>query len=67
MKTAPLLAREFPVGQRVRLADLARNPYPVLKRLQQEEPVSWIEELQLWFVTRRADVDRKSTRLNSSH
>jgi cytochrome P450 len=35
---------------------LARNPYSILKQLQQEEPVSWIEELNLWFITRRADI-----------
>jgi cytochrome P450 len=40
----------------VRLTDLARNPYPILRQLQQQEPVSWIEELNLWFVTRRADM-----------
>ena len=41
---------------RVSLAALAEDPYPILRKLQQEEPVSWIEELHLWLVTRRADV-----------
>ncbi len=45
----------FPVGSRVRLEELSRDPYPVLKALQEREPVSWVPELQAWFVTRRAD------------
>jgi cytochrome P450 len=48
--------RHFPLGSRVRLADLSHNPYPTYQNLQQEEPVSWIAELGLWFVTRRADI-----------
>src|SRR5258708_10240378 len=45
----------FPLGSRVRLAALSRDPYPVLKALQEQEPVSWVAESQAWFVTRRAD------------
>ena len=43
----------FPLGSRVQLEVLSRDPYPVLKALQ--EPVSWVPEAQAWFVTRRAD------------
>lgn len=46
----------FPLGASVRLEDLDRNPYPLLRRLQQQEPVSWVPELEMWFVTMRADV-----------
>jgi cytochrome P450 len=45
----------FPLGNQVRLEELSCNPYPVLKALQKQEPVSWVGELQAWFVTRRAD------------
>lgn len=49
-------AKNFPVGSRVLLATLADNPYPLFHDLQAHESVSWIEEIGLWFVTRRADV-----------
>ena len=45
----------FPLGSRVQLETLSRDPYPVLKALQEEEPVSWVPESQAWFVTRRSD------------
>lgn len=48
--------QQYPLGSRVRLADLSRNPYPILKELQTHEPLSWIPEQRLWFVTRRADM-----------
>ena len=46
----------FPVGASVRLADLDRDPYPILARLREEEPVSWVPETSMWFVTRRSDI-----------
>jgi cytochrome P450 len=33
------------------------DPYPVLARLRREQPVSWSAELEMWVVTRWADVD----------
>ncbi len=45
----------FPLGSRVQLETLSRDPYPVLKALQEQEPVSWVAESQAWFVTRRTD------------
>ena len=45
----------FPLGSRVRLETLSRDPYPMLKALQEQEPVSWVAESQAWFVTRRSD------------
>jgi cytochrome P450 len=45
----------FPLGNQVRLEVMRRNPYPILKALQEEEPVSWAEEFQAWFVTQRSD------------
>jgi cytochrome P450 len=44
------------VEQRVRLADLAINPYPILARLRATTPVAWVEESRMWFVTQRSDV-----------
>ena len=46
----------YPVGSEVRLAALAVDPYPMLARLREREPVSWVEDAQMWFVTRRSDV-----------
>lgn len=48
--------RRFPIGTGIDLDELARDPYPVYARLQAEEPISWIAPLQMWYVTRHADV-----------
>ena len=37
-------------------AELERDPYPLLARLRAEEPVSWMDELEMWLVTRYDDV-----------
>lgn len=47
--------RRFPLGNRVRLEVMCRDPYPVLKALQEQEPISWAAELGARFVTRRTD------------
>ena len=49
---------EFPLGSRVMIAELTRDPYPILAALREAEPVSWIPELGMWFVTTREDVVR---------
>ena len=46
----------FPLGAQVRLADLDADPYPILARLRREEPVTWVPETQMWFLTRRAEI-----------
>ena len=43
----------FPLGAAVTLADLEVNPHPVLARLREGEPVSWLPALGGWLVTRR--------------
>jgi cytochrome P450 len=43
-------------GPRVRLSDLAIDPYPILAGLRETMPVAWVAETQMWFVTRRVDV-----------
>ena len=44
------------MGHRLDLQALAENPYPILNALREREPISWIEPLQMWYVTRREDV-----------
>ena len=43
----------FPLGEAVALADLEADPHPLLARLRQQEPVSWLPALNGWLVTRR--------------
>ena len=43
---------EFPLGAAVTLEQLDRDPHPVLARLREREPVSWIPALDGWLVTR---------------
>ncbi|WP_420449333.1 cytochrome P450 [Candidatus Palauibacter sp.] len=51
-----LKADRFPLGARVRLADLAVDPYPIFAKLRAAEPVTWVPEIGRWFLTRRDDV-----------
>jgi cytochrome P450 len=43
----------FPLGAAVTVADLEGDPHPVLARLREREPVSWLPALGGWLVTRR--------------
>jgi hypothetical protein len=43
---------EFPVGASITLAQLEGDPHPVLARLREREPVSWLPVLDGWLVTR---------------
>ena len=52
----PLHPSRFPLGAQVSLAILDVDPYPVLADLREREPVSWVPETRMWFVTRRRDV-----------
>jgi cytochrome P450 len=45
----------FPLGAAVTIAELSGNPHPVLRRLRESEPVSWLPALGGWLIT-RADV-----------
>lgn len=47
---------QFPIGASVRMADLSADPYETFRDLQESEPVSWIEEIGMWYLTRREDV-----------
>jgi cytochrome P450 len=43
----------FPLGETAALAELEADPHPLLARLRQQEPVSWLPSLNGWLVTRR--------------
>lgn len=38
-------------------ADILADPYPLYRRLQQEQPVFWSEQMDAWVLTRHADVE----------
>ncbi|MFI5659964.1 cytochrome P450 [Streptomyces sp. NPDC051684] len=40
----------------ITVADLERDPYPIYRRLRAEAPVCYVPAVDLWLVTRRADV-----------
>ena len=44
---------EFPIGDAATLEELDANPHPLLSRLREREPVSWVPVLGAWLVTRR--------------
>ncbi len=46
-------ASTFPLGAAVTVAELEAEPYAVLARLREHEPVSWLPALDGWLVTRR--------------
>src|SRR5919199_6153577 len=43
-------------GSTVTVEDLERDPYPIYKQLRDEEPVSYVDSVGLWLVTRWDDV-----------
>jgi cytochrome P450 len=43
----------FPVGAAASLEELDLDPHPLLSRLREREPVSWLPALGGWLVTRR--------------
>jgi cytochrome P450 len=56
----------------VRLESLAIDPYPILAHLRATEPVAWVDDARMWFVTRRSDVlailrDPELYRTDSAH
>jgi cytochrome P450 len=46
-------AAAFPIGAAATLAELETDPHPLLARLREAEPVSWLPALGGWLVTRR--------------
>jgi len=45
------------LGATIEVEELERDPYPAYARLREEEPVSWVESVGLWLVTRWDDVN----------
>jgi cytochrome P450 len=43
----------FPIGAAASLEELDLDPHPLLSRLREREPVSWLPALRGWLVTRR--------------
>jgi cytochrome P450 len=43
----------FPIGAAATLEELDRDPHPLLARLREREPVSWLPALGGWLITRR--------------
>lgn len=46
----------YPLGASIRIEELQHETYRVLTLLQAAEPVSWIDSLGVWYVTRCDDV-----------
>jgi cytochrome P450 len=43
----------FPIGAAASLDELEADPHPLLARLREREPVSWLPALEAWVITRR--------------
>jgi cytochrome P450 len=43
----------FPIGGAATIEELEADPHPLLARLREQEPVSWVPVLGAWLVTRR--------------
>jgi cytochrome P450 len=43
----------FPIGAAATIEQLEADPHPLLARLREREPVSWLPALRAWVVTRR--------------
>jgi cytochrome P450 len=61
------------LGAAVNLDELSRDPYPIFQRLRELEPISWIDHLGMWYVTRYnhvrevlSDAERFTTRFEAS-
>jgi cytochrome P450 len=49
---SPKTREAFPLGATVTLEQLDQDPHPVLAKLREHEPVSWLAALDGWLVTR---------------
>ena len=48
-------------AETISLEDLESDPYPIYERLRAEAPVAWVPSVNLWLVTRAADVEFVTT------
>jgi cytochrome P450 len=53
MTSAAARAEAFPIGASATLDELEADPHPLLARLCEHEPVSWLPAIDGWLVTRR--------------
>jgi cytochrome P450 len=49
-------------AETITVADLELDPYPIYARLRAESPVAWVPAVNLWMVTRAADVETVASR-----
>jgi cytochrome P450 len=49
-------------AESITVEDLDRDPYPIYARLRAESPVAWVPAVNLWMVTRAADVETVASR-----
>ena len=49
--------KNFPVGKQIDIDELSRDPYPIYARLRAQEPVTWIEDFNMYLVARYQDVE----------
>jgi cytochrome P450 len=49
-------------AETITVADLDHDPYPIYARLRAEAPVAWVPAVNLWMVTRAADVETVASR-----
>lgn len=47
---------KYPIGASIDLSTLASDPYPTYAALRENEPVSWVRSLGMYFLTRYDDV-----------
>ena len=52
------MTEQATLGTAITVEELERDPYPAYERLRAEEPVSWVESVGLWLVTRWDDVQQ---------
>lgn len=50
------VAQRFPVGSSIDLESFSADPHPTFARMRRSEPVSWVPALDIFYVTRHADV-----------
>ena len=48
-------------AEAITVDQLDADPYPIYARLRQHEPVAWVPAVNLWLVTRAADVEYVTT------
>ncbi len=46
----------FPVGRLFDASIATQDPYPLLARMREEEPVSWVPTLGMYYITRHEDI-----------